>query len=408
MTSDEKASHLIAYDHHTEKFGTNPWPIWQEQRQTCPVGYSESHDGFWVVTRYQDIVNMLRDWKTFSSVHEPGTRFLGQSVPPYAGRISFVEMDPPASLNYRKLVQPELSATKVEAAKPMIRAKARTRLEKFVATGEADLVNDYANQVPARVILDLLGLDEEAWEIWAGPSHTLSHATNGTPEFEEAVRGMGAAIAFSEKSVDDRLADPRDDFLSRIVHGTVDGQQISRDESVEMLYVLIMGGLETVTGVMANAMYYLAQNRAARDALLSSPELITSASEEFLRYYSPTRGFARTTTEDAEVGGTHIGPEERVLMVIGSANHDEEIFEDAETIKLDRSPNKHLTFGSGVHRCPGDRLARAELQIVLEELLRAAPDYDVDFANTIPYPRQPMTTGFISMPATLRTSTSGR
>jgi cytochrome P450 len=95
-------------------------------------------------------------------------------------------------------------------------------------------------------------------------------------------------------------------------------------------------------------------------------------------------------------------------MVIGSANHDEEIFEDAETIKLDRSPNKHLTFGSGVHRCPGDRLARAELQIVLEELLRAAPDYDVDFANTIPYPRQPMTTGFISMPATLRTSTSGR
>lgn len=408
MTADEKAEHLIEYDHHTEAFGTNPWPIWQEQRKKCPVAYSENYGGFWVVTRYQDIVNMLRDWKTFSSVHEPGTPFLGQSVPPYNARISFVEMDPPASLNYRKLVQPELSATKVDAIKPMIRAKARARLEKLVRTGEADLVNDYANQVPARVILDILGLDEEAWEIWAGPSHTLSHATNGTPEFEEAVRGMNEAYAFAERSVDDRLASPRDDVLTRFVHGVVDGKQISREESIEMLTVLIMGGLETVTGVMANAIYYLAENRAARDQLLASPELIESASEEFLRYYSPTRGFARTTTQETEIGGTRIGAEERVLMVIGSANHDEAVFEDAETIQLNRSPNKHLTFGSGVHRCPGDRLARAELQIVLEELLAAAPDYDVDRANTVPFPRQPITTGFISMPATLKTSSRGR
>jgi cytochrome P450 len=402
MTNTERAAPraTIEFDHHSEIHASGPWPIWADLRSRCPVAWTESHGGFWVVSRHDDVQSALRDWETFSSVHETNGRFGGQAIPPYADRISFVEMDPPESTRYRRLVQGELSPRRVDGMRPFIHEVAAACLRARSTGGVIDLVADYVNQVPAKVILAMLGFSPEDWHLFAEPSHALNHATPGTAEHDQALRTLEAAGAVVARTVDARCQHPQDDLTSALAHAEIDGERVGRDDVVEMIYVLIMGGLETVTGTMGNALAYLDRNRAARQLLATEPERIPAACEEFLRFFTPSRAIARTLRTETELAGVRLRPGDRVLLGLGSGNHDETVFEDPEAVRLDRDCRRQLTFGSGVHRCPGDRLARVELQAVIEEALRLIPDYTIDHARTVPYRIMPMTTGFVTMPAT--------
>lgn len=185
----------------------------------------------------------------------------------------------------------------------------------------------------------------------------------------------------------------------RVVNASVNGAPLGRDEAVKLIWTLVMGGLETVTGVMAYSLRYLSQNPVAKEQLLGDRNLIPTACDEFMRYFTPSRNLARTVSEDSVFCGVQMHKGDRVLLSLASANHDEEIFGNAEEIMIDRSPNKHLVFGHGVHRCFGDRLAKAELEIIVEEVLERIPDFEVIEAETVEYSAMPQTTGFVTMPA---------
>jgi cytochrome P450 len=392
----------IEFDHHSEENARCPWPILEKLRHSCPVGWSEAHGGFWVVTKHADVIDGLRDWRMFSSRHDdPGVEggFGGQSIPPYPFKTSIAETDPPRSLKMREILVPEFSASAVAAVRPNIHRIAAECIEARAAAGTIDLVMDFVNQVPAKATLQMLGMDPGTWHLYALPMHAICHSSPGSPEFEQASAGLAASWDPVTAVVDDRLSSPRDDIVSRVAAATIDGQPVERQTAIELVWTLVMGGLETVTGVLAYSLRYLSQNPAAKERLLADKALIPTASEEFMRYFTPSRGIARTVAYDGEFRGMQMRRGERVLMSLASSNHDEAVFDRPEEIILDRSPNRHLVFGNGVHRCPGDRLAKAELEIVIQEALQRIPDFQVIEDQTTEYKSMPMTTGFVTMPA---------
>lgn len=397
--TDDRSELTIEYDHHSAQSAHDPWALLATMRGKCPVAWTESHDGYWVVSKHKDVTAALRNWQAFSSLHDDAAGFGGQAIPPNPFKTSFVETDPPYSLKFRELLTPEFSANRVATSRPVVSRTAAECIEAVVEKGHIDLVNDFVNQVPAKATLEIIGMDPEDWFRYALPMHEICHASPGTPQFQHAVDGLTASFDHVGEAVDARRAQPRDDIVSRVVNATVDGGPIERDVAVELIWTLIMGGLETVTGVMAYTLQYLSRNPEDKQRLIREPALIPTACDEFMRYFTPSRNLGRTVTEDVEFAGVRMRRGDRVLLSLAGSNHDEEVFDDPEKIVLDRTPNKHLVFGHGVHRCLGDRLAKAELEVIVEEVLDRIPDFTVIEAETFEYTSMPQTTGFVTMPA---------
>lgn len=403
MTETACPFNAVDFDHHSQEFASNTWVILRELRAQAPVAWSEHHGGFWVVTSYDEVMTALRDWQTFSSLHEEPyatAKFGGQAIPPYPIQESMTEMDPPLSREYRMLIQHMFVPSRVEDLKPRVRQITRDCLQARLTEGSIDIIMDLVNQVPSKVVLEFLGLPVDDWPRHALPMHEVMHCIPGSPEHQAALEGFNGQRELISTYVDSRQQNPSGDVLSQVVNGSIGGKRIGRKEAIDLAWVLISAALETVTGVMAYALRYLDQDRAARQLLIDHPELMPVACEEFFRYFSPSRGIARTVTVDTVLGGQRLRAGDRVLLMLAGANHDEQVFEAAETIDITRAPNKHLTFGQGVHVCVGAAVARAELQIVLEEVLKTIPDYTIDPSSVEEYRFMPVTTGFATMSAT--------
>jgi cytochrome P450 len=266
--------------------------------------------------------------------------------------------------------------------------------------GTIDFVLDLANPVPGLATLQFLGLPLEDWEAYAGPMHAIVYTPPGSPEFAKASEDAFGIVLRLVEAVEERKREPRDDLITYLVNSEVDGEKLPDERVVEMCHLVIAGGVDTTTSLIACALDYLDQNRAARQRLIDDPALIPSACEEFLRYYSPTQALARTATRDVEIGGQLIRAGDRVLISWASADHDPTAFEHPDEIVLDRFPNRHAAFGLGAHRCLGSNFARAEFTIMLEQVLARMPDYTLDRAGTEHYESIGVVNGFVKMPAT--------
>jgi cytochrome P450 len=393
----------VDFDHHSEAAATDAFAIYAELRKECPVSRSDAHGGFWAVADYADQQTVLRDHGTYSSRHDTPYReapFGGTQIPALPFRLSMVEMDPPDSTQLRRLVQKVLSRRTADSLEPRINEIIAACLAKRLDSGSIEFVDDLVNQVPARVILELSGLPAEDWKSFAGPQHEKNHTAPGTPEREAALAGLAAAEQRMRAEVRARRAHPQDDLISMLANSSVGGSQIAEDEAVDLLMTFISGGLGTVTGVMAHSLHYLSAHTAVRDALLADRSLVPAACEEFFRYFTPSRGIARTVTQDTVLSGQELKRGDRVLLLLGSANHDPKVFDDPETLDIRRAVNPHITFGVGVHRCAGAPLARTELRCLISKVLDLIPDYTIDIDQAVPYPRTPVTIGFESLPAT--------
>jgi cytochrome P450 len=394
---------VVDFDHTSPEYAARAEEVTADLRDRCPVAFSEHHDGFWVITGYEPLAASMRDEATFSSRHltaDDGVRFGGVNIPEAPYENALVEMDPPEWNAFRRVLNPMFAPAAIERLQPDLERFTDAAVDARAASGTIDFVLDLANPVPAQVTLAFLGLELDDWPRFAEPAHEVVYTRPGTPEFERAVDGQQWMFETLAAAVADRRAAPRDDNLSRIVHADVDGRTFTEEEVVSLLGTIVNGGVDTTTALFANAIELLDRDHDLRDRLVGHPELIPTATEEFLRYFSPVQAFARTVARDFDLGGQHLRRGDRVLMCFASANRDGREFPEPGVFVAERQPNRHVAFGMGKHRCIGSTLARAEFATMLATTLRRLPDFAIDRTATVRYPSLGIVNGYVRMPAT--------
>lgn len=364
----------IDFDQNSPEFAADPWSKYEELRATCPVAHTDAHGGFWVLSKYADVVQVAKDDVTFSSV--PTTTI------PDSGVYNLIPLqsDPPDVQRYRMALMPYFSARALQNYAPRVREFTRSCINSFIEKGQCELVTELANPVPSMTALEFIGFDPADWHDFAGPLHQLSFSPDGSDGRRQALEDIGRMDERITAAIEARRESPRDDAISDLLVYEKNGVRFSDKELHGLVKMLLFGGLDTTMAAASNALLYLSEHPDRKQQLLDDPTLIPSAVDEFLRFEAPVHAFARNVTTDTEIGGQKICAGERVYMLWASANRDPEQFENPDEVDFQRSQNRHLTFGIGAHRCIGAQLARLELQIMLEEILRRMPDFHIDVA----------------------------
>jgi cytochrome P450 len=375
-----------------------------KSRQACPVFWSQGHGGYWASGSYAEVTEAARDWESFSSrkVWDPDTGFFegGNVVPSFPGPAFIpVEADPPEWKRYRFFLNPFFSPKSVEAYRPMAQRMADALLDRVIEKGEMDLITDYSNALPALCTLQILGIPFEAndWERWATPFHQLAYARE-LPIFEQTLKDLDWIRSQIGELAEACWKQPREGIFSAICNADLKDGRFSKQELIDLGMMLLVGGVGTTNALFANTMVYLDQNAQARQQLRDNPEWMPRAREEFVRYFSPVHGQARLVTHDVELGGQQLHKGEQILLAFSAANRDEKVFPDAGQVVLDRMPNPHVGFGSGMHRCLGSFLARVFFDSMFEAAMRRIPDYTIDHDAARRYPCVASVNGWITVP----------
>jgi cytochrome P450 len=269
-----------------------------------------------------------------------------------------------------------------------------------IEAGSCELVHDVICPVPAAVTLEMLGFPREDWPRLSGTFHAVASVRHGTPEFDRAVEDMAWVAGRVHEEVEDRRRSPREDGLSFIVTHQIEGGPIDDRDAEGLAFMAIAGGVDTTTALTASALVHLSRFPQHRQVLIDRPELIDSATEEFLRLYPPARTHARTVVTDVEMGAARLRSGDRVLLSEAAACRDPQAFDGPDEFVVDRFPNRHIAFGVGMHRCPGSHLARAEFKETLRQLLVRMPDLVVDLDGVVEYPNWAVIGGWAKIPAT--------
>jgi cytochrome P450 len=398
---------VVDFDHHSPEWHANRTAEWADLRSRCPVAFNERYGGYWVVSDHAGVAEVSRDGDTYSSKHlrepEDGIRYLGIAGIPRSRSIptsGIAEVEGPAHTALRRVMNPYLVPNAVERMRPLMERAATWFLDQRVETGSIDLVLDLTNPVPAILTMELVGLPLDDWKHYADFFHAAIAHRPGQPEFDEAVAKVPTMLTRLGEVAAARRTDPGDDLLSALVQLDVEGRPLTDDEVRGVLWNLVGGGLDTTTSLTSLALLHLDEHPALRQDLIDHPELVLTATEEFLRFFSVNETLTRTITRDTELGGQQLCRGEHLMLSWLSANRDESVFHRAEEVVLDRAPNPHLAFGVGPHRCIGMHMARTMFQVLLRAVLTRIPDYRVDRSATRLYAGNPELNGIVTMPAT--------
>ena len=357
-----------------------PHDMFKVLREQAPVFWHREPNGrgFWVVTKYADVAAISRDPRTFSSYG--GTNIFDLKEDELAQtRMIMLNMDPPAHSKYRRLVNEGFTPRRVAMLEPRVRDMARLIVDGVAAKGECDFVTEVAAELPLQVIAEFLGVPHE-------DRHNLFEWSNlmigfDDPEFQTSREDGKAAAAqiylYANKLALERQDRPRDDLVSVLMRGVVDGEQLTEMQFDMFFLLLAIAGNETTRNLISGGMLALIEHPQQRARLLADPSLIAKGVEEMLRWVSPVMHFRRTATRDVELRGQQIAKGDKVVIFYPSANRDEEVFPNADQLDVGRTPNEHLAFGIGEHFCLGANLARLEIRIIFEEILRRLPDIEL-------------------------------
>lgn len=354
----------VSYDHHAAVSDAERLAQYAELR-ACPVARSDAHGGFHVVSRHDDVVDVLLDWHTYSSAQGVFMPDLTEGV-----RTAALEQDPPGHTPVRLLYAQMLSRANIDRAVDAIRAVARGHIERLAADG-GDFVPAVAQKVPVEAVALMVGFSGETVGQVRYLSEQLWARLTGLDHLVDPAAPPLSSVFLSE--LQSRRDDPADDFLTRLTELTADdlgGEPITDRFLVAFLTGAMVAGHETTMNASANLAYQLSIDAGLQDRLAADPSLISGAIDESLRYRSPVQSFVRTATTDTELHGCPVKAGEKVMVVFGAANHDPERWDGPDAFDPTRSANGHLGFGWGVHRCVGAPFAKIELQILFEELLR--------------------------------------
>jgi len=356
----------------TSQFKANPFPFYARLRREAPVCRTKLFgQPTWLVTRYDDVVAMLRDERLLKEWH-PATKWLFR----FAGSITrhMLNRDPPNHTRLRALVQKAFTPKLIEHMRERIQSICDELLEDFAQNGRMELMSGYALPLPLTIIADLLGIPEQDRLRF----HSFSRSTISAATVMGALRSVPDQRSLTRqlrKLIEQRRREPRDDLITALVQAEEAGDKLSEDEVVAMIALLMIAGYETTVNLIGSGALALIQNPEQCEMMRQNPATADSSVEELLRYTSPldvaSQRFAR---EDMTIGSVSISRGHMVVAMIGSANHDETQFRDPEVLDLTRQPNKHLAFGQGAHFCLGAPLARMEGQIALTTLFRRFPE----------------------------------
>lgn len=342
--------------------------IFEKARAQCPVAHSREHDGFYMLLDYDDVKGAMSDHGTFSS--EP------QALRPMLPRkpIPALDMDPPRHGAWRALFNRAITPKTPRMMEPFVRVDIGRHIDEFIERGSCDLIRELAEPVPAETICRLVGIDDELVPTVRERAVAM-FAAMGEPE--EFGRRQAAFAEVTVAEVHKRRAHPRDDYLTQLASVEVEGRRLDDNDFVVLLSAFLGAGHHSTTSAMSSLVYEVFSNPEIRDTLKKDPSRIPAAVEETLRLRPPFFGFFRRTTQGTAVDSIDIPAGTDVYMGWAAANRDPKAFEAPTEYRLNRPPNRHLSFGWGIHTCPGAALARMELRVLLEELLRRLPDLRV-------------------------------
>jgi cytochrome P450 len=408
MSATAARPQTVEFDHNSPEYAQRWREIYGDLRQRCPVAHTESYGGYYVLTRYKDVERALKDDDTFASHHsmEEGSQYGGILIPPSPNVSTPIEMDPPEFTPLRKLLNPHFSPGKAVEWEPFTRDVTIGLIDQVIETGRMDLVDQLASPVPALLTAALLGLPLEDWRMYSEVAHAIVYTPPADPRFLDVVQRLQEIHQRATKVGLERRDDPQDDLLSAIAtYRDSNGELLPEHRITEFCSLIIGGGNDTTTSLLAQAFIWLSEHPDQRDWLREDPARIKGACEEFLRYFTPTQALARTIRKPVDIGGYELQPGDRVLLSFASANLDPEEFENPDEIVLDRFPNRHQAFGLGLHRCLGSNFTRMEFSVVLEEVLKRLPDFVVDRSASEAYESIGIVNGWATMPATFTPGT---
>lgn len=328
------------------------------------------HDGtLWGISRYADVKDVSRRPEVFSNAG--GIRPNQPALP------MMIDMDDPAHLKRRKLVNRGFTPRRVRDSEPQVRQACRQIVDAVIERGECDLVNEVAAHLPMIMIGDALGVRPEhrADLLRWSDDMVKGLATEATAEqLEAAGNAFVEYTLYATDVIASRQADPGDDLMSILVHAEVDGDRLSHDEIIQESLLILIGGDETTRHVISGGVHQLLLHRDQWERLAADPTARPAAVEEMLRWVTPIKNMVRTATQDVELGGKVIREGDELMLLYPSANRDEAVFEEPFRFDIARTPNEHVAFGFGTHYCLGASLARLEISAMLDELVTRLPD----------------------------------
>ncbi len=358
------------FDHTDDVWAADPFPIWDELRQTCPVAHSERYGGVWLPTRHEDISAIAYDTERFTSRSVVVSEFRPPHDLAPQGVAPPISSDPPFHKGARRVLLPAFSPQAVDKLEPATRAYCEELIDGLRGHDVVDAAEGYAQHIPVRVIANMLGLPEDDADRFRG---FVNHVLEGVAlPMEERAQGMMELFGYLQAQIEDHIANPRDDLTSYLLDAEMDGEKLEPFHVGRTIGLLLIAGIDTTWSAIGASLWHLAGHPADRERLVAEPELLPVAMEELLRAYAPVT-MARLVREDMEYLGCPMKENEFVLLPFPAANRDPEAFDRADEVIIDREVNRHTAFGLGIHRCAGSHLARMELRVALEAWLEAFP-----------------------------------
>ena len=365
--SDEWCAHH--FDHRSHELAQHLHPTLTRMRAQCPVAHSDAHGGFWVVTRYEDVLHAAQDWRTFSSaagIAVPSTQMVLPAIPEH--------LDPPLHTVFKRLIAAYFTPAVVAGYEVPTRRLVNRLIDAFVEDGHCEFMAAFARPFPGLAFFELV-LNAPPEEV-ADVNALASGATNPfNPDVRACWEGL---IAWIEGFLARRRAGaPKGDVVDAVLNAEIEGRPITHDQVLGTIQLLILGGLDTTAGALGQFVMRFAAEPAIPSLLRASPERLPGVVEELLRLEGPFVGIGRTTTCDTEIAGHAVKEGEKVIIYYTSANRDESEFSHPDEFDLGRARNRHLAFGAGPHRCAGSNLARLNLRIAVDEIVRRLPDIEL-------------------------------
>ncbi len=357
------------FDHTDSKWVQDPYPIWEDLRERCPVAHTERYGGAWLPTRHADVSAIAHDTEHFTSrtVVMGNGRPGEEALPAPIGVAPPITSDPPFHAQARRLMQPAFAPKQIDLLEPFARELCARLLDPFVGTGAIDAGEDYAEHIPTLVIAKMLGFPQEDEELFREFVHVILEGIDAP--VEERMEAFAPIEEYFTARINEHIENPQDDLTTYLLNAELGGQPLEPQHVFGTMVLLIVAGIDTTWSAIGSSIWHLAQHPEEVARLKADPELLPIAIEEFLRAYAPVT-MARLVKDDMDFNGCPMKADDWILLSFPSANRDPEFFEDADKVIIDRAVNRHAAFGLGIHRCLGSNLARMEMRVALEEFLK--------------------------------------
>ncbi|MFY9210990.1 MAG: cytochrome P450 [Aestuariivita sp.] len=379
----------IVYDPSDPAVMANPFPVYAKLREADPVHWSPSLKS-WIITRYTDVRDLLLSDHLsvnrliqFYKALPPADAALLKDIIHYLS-LWLAFRDPPDHTRVRRIMRHAFTAKAIEEMRPNVVEITDMLLDRLEASGknDVDLIREFALQLPAFVIMDLLDVPRDMlddFKEWSDDMAVfIGGARNSGDKYTRAARGCAKMSTYFRQLIRERTANPKPSFLMDLINARDAGEKLSDDELVATCILVLFAGHETTTNLIGNAALLLMRHDDQRAKLRENPELIDSTIEEVLRFDGPTNALVRVVAQDHELHGCKMREGQRVFVMVNSANRDPRIFDDADRFDISRQQNRHLTFGQGIHLCLGAKLAREEGRVAVKRLFDRFPDLALD------------------------------